>query len=76
MIQYRTIDSPIGPLVVAGHDSVLTNLPMVDQSYEPSRAGWSLEHRPARWLRRPARHGPRTEPPGVRRTTGELPTGS
>ncbi len=41
MIHYRTIDSPIGPLTLAGRDSVLTSLRMVDQTYEPSRAGWS-----------------------------------
>jgi len=41
MIEYRTIDSPIGPLTLAGHDSVLTTLRMVDQTYEPSRTGWS-----------------------------------
>ena len=41
MIEYRTIDSPIGPLTLAGHDSVLTMLRMVDQTYEPSRVGWS-----------------------------------
>ncbi|HUH69996.1 MAG TPA: methylated-DNA--[protein]-cysteine S-methyltransferase [Mycobacterium sp.] len=43
MILYRTIDSPIGPLTLAGHGSVLTNLRMVDQTYEPSHAGWSLD---------------------------------
>ena len=43
MIQYRTIDSPIGPLTLAGRGSVLTNLRMVDQTYEPSHAGWSPE---------------------------------
>jgi methylated-DNA-[protein]-cysteine S-methyltransferase len=43
MIQYRTIDSPIGPLTLAGLGSVLTNLRMVDQTYEPSRADWSLD---------------------------------
>lgn len=42
MIEYRTIDSPIGPLTLAGQDSVLTMLRMVDQTYEPSRTGWSL----------------------------------
>jgi methylated-DNA-[protein]-cysteine S-methyltransferase len=41
MIQYRTIDSPIGPLTLAGRGSVLTNLRMVDQTYEPGRTGWS-----------------------------------
>ena len=42
MIEYRTIESPIGPLTLAGRGSVLTNLRMVDQTYEPSRTGWSL----------------------------------
>jgi methylated-DNA-[protein]-cysteine S-methyltransferase len=41
MIQYRTIDSPIGLLTLAGHGGALTNLRMVDQTYEPSRADWS-----------------------------------
>lgn len=41
MIEYRTIDSPIGPLTLAGQGSVLTMLRMVDQTYEPSRTGWS-----------------------------------
>ncbi|MCV7030652.1 methylated-DNA--[protein]-cysteine S-methyltransferase [Mycobacterium sherrisii] len=41
MIQYRTVDSPIGPLTLAGYGEVLTNLRMVDQTYEPSRADWS-----------------------------------
>ncbi|MEY8015215.1 methylated-DNA--[protein]-cysteine S-methyltransferase [Mycobacterium servetii] len=41
MIEYRTIDSPIGSLTLAGHGTVLTNLRMVDQTHEPSRAGWS-----------------------------------
>ena len=41
MIRYRTIDSPIGPLTLAGSGSVLTNLRMVDQTHEPSHAGWS-----------------------------------
>jgi len=43
MITYRTIDCPIGPLTLAGHGSALTNLRMVDQTYEPSRAGWALD---------------------------------
>ncbi len=41
MIHYRTIESPIGPLTLAGHGSVLTNLRMIDQTYEPNRVGWS-----------------------------------
>lgn len=43
MIHYRTIDSPIGPLTLAGRDGMLTNLRMVDQTYEPSRADWTLD---------------------------------
>ena len=49
---YRTIDSPIGPLTLAGRGSMLTNLRMVDQTYEPSRAGWSLDHARLRRCRR------------------------
>lgn len=45
MIHYRTIDSPIGPLTLAGRGDVLTNLRMVDQTYEPNRAGWTLDDR-------------------------------
>jgi methylated-DNA-[protein]-cysteine S-methyltransferase len=41
MTHFRTIDSPIGLLTLAGHDEALTNLRMVDQTYEPSRTGWS-----------------------------------
>jgi methylated-DNA-[protein]-cysteine S-methyltransferase len=43
MIRYHVIDSPIGPLTLAGHGSALTNLRMVDQTYPPSHAGWSLD---------------------------------
>lgn len=41
MIHYRTIDSPIGPLTLAGHGSVLTNLRMLEQTYEPSLTHWT-----------------------------------
>jgi methylated-DNA-[protein]-cysteine S-methyltransferase len=44
VILYRTIDSPIGPLTLAGRDGVVTNLRMVDQTYEPSRADWTLDN--------------------------------
>ena len=44
MILYRTIDSPIGLLTLAGRDGVLTNLRMVEQTYEPSRADWTLDN--------------------------------
>ena len=40
MTHYRIIDSPIGLLTLAGTDHVLTNLRMVDQTYEPDRADW------------------------------------
>lgn len=40
MTEYRTIDSPIGLLTLAGTGGALTNLRMVDQTYEPSRADW------------------------------------
>jgi methylated-DNA-[protein]-cysteine S-methyltransferase len=43
MIHYRTIESPIGLLTLAGHGSALTNLRMVDQTNEPSRADWSAD---------------------------------
>lgn len=43
MICYRTIDSPIGPLTLAGRGAVLTNLRMVDQTYEPNRSDWTLD---------------------------------
>ena len=39
-LQYRTIDSPCGPLTLAGVGSTLMHLRMVDQSHEPDRSGW------------------------------------
>lgn len=45
MTKYRVIDSPIGPLTLAGRGPVLTHLRMVDQTYEPDRADWSLDDR-------------------------------
>lgn len=39
-LQYRTIDSPVGPLTLAGIGSTLMHLRMVDQSHEPDRSGW------------------------------------
>ena len=42
-VQYRTMDSPIGPLTLAGVDSRLRHLRMVDQTYEPSREGWEAD---------------------------------
>ena len=37
---FRTMDSPVGTITLAGHDGVLTHLRMDDQSHEPDRAGW------------------------------------
>ncbi len=39
-IHFRSVDSPVGPLTLAGHGDTLTNLRMVDQTHEPSRADW------------------------------------
>jgi methylated-DNA-[protein]-cysteine S-methyltransferase len=39
-IQVRTVESPIGPLTLAGVDGRLQHLRMVDQTYEPTRTGW------------------------------------
>jgi methylated-DNA-[protein]-cysteine S-methyltransferase len=38
-IHCRTIDSPVGPLTLAGHDHALTNLRMVDQTHPPPDQG-------------------------------------
>jgi methylated-DNA-[protein]-cysteine S-methyltransferase len=45
MIHYRTIDSPIGPLALAGRGRVLTHLRMLNQTYEPDRADWMRDDR-------------------------------
>jgi methylated-DNA-[protein]-cysteine S-methyltransferase len=45
MMSYRVIDSPIGPLTVAGRGSTLTHLRMVDQTHEPNRADWVRDDR-------------------------------
>jgi methylated-DNA-[protein]-cysteine S-methyltransferase len=39
-LQSRIVDSPVGPLTLAGADGRLRHLRMVDQTYEPSRTGW------------------------------------
>jgi methylated-DNA-[protein]-cysteine S-methyltransferase len=39
-LQFRTVDSPVGPLTLAGKDGSLMHLRMVDQTYEPSHDGW------------------------------------
>ena len=40
MMQFRTVDSPIGPLALAGQGTVLTHLRMLNQTYEPNRSDW------------------------------------
>lgn len=40
MTHYRIVDSPIGPLTLAGEGRVLTNLAMAEQTHEPERAEW------------------------------------
>jgi methylated-DNA-[protein]-cysteine S-methyltransferase len=45
MTRYRIIDSPIGALTLAGDGPVLKHLRMVDQTYEPDRADWTLDDR-------------------------------
>lgn len=42
-LQCRTVDSPVGPLTLAGRDGRLRHLRMVDQTYEPSREGWEVD---------------------------------
>ena len=39
-IRFRTMDSPVGLLTLAGRGHTLTHLRMVGQTYEPTRDGW------------------------------------
>lgn len=39
-VRYRTMDSPVGPLTLAGEGERLQHLRMVDQTYEPDRTNW------------------------------------
>jgi methylated-DNA-[protein]-cysteine S-methyltransferase len=39
-LQYRTIESLVGPLTLAGNGRRLMHLRMVDQTHEPSHGGW------------------------------------
>ena len=41
---FRTIDSPVGLLTLAGRDGTLTHLRMVGQTHEPNRAGWERDN--------------------------------
>ncbi|MHA3020175.1 methylated-DNA--[protein]-cysteine S-methyltransferase [Mycobacterium sp. BMJ-28] len=40
VMKYRSIDSPVGLLTLAGIDGRLMHLRMVDQTYEPNRDDW------------------------------------
>lgn len=40
-LTYRTIDSPVGPLTLAGRGSTLMHLRMTNQSHDPDRSGWT-----------------------------------
>ena len=39
-MQFRTVDSPVGLLTLAGSGGRLRHLRMIDQTYEPSHDGW------------------------------------
>lgn len=39
-LQFRSMESPVGKLTLAGRDGRLMHLRMVDQTYEPIRDGW------------------------------------
>lgn len=39
-LRFRTIESPLGPLTLAGVGSTLMHLRMQDQTHEPDRSGW------------------------------------
>ena len=45
MIHYRTVDSPIGALALAGRGRALTNLRMLNQTYEPDGSSWLRDDR-------------------------------
>jgi methylated-DNA-[protein]-cysteine S-methyltransferase len=39
-MQFRAVDSPVGPLTLAGEGRRLMHLLMADQTHEPSQQGW------------------------------------
>ena len=41
-VHFRTMDSPVGMLTLAGSGGRLRHLRMVDQTYEPSHDGWEV----------------------------------
>ncbi|HEY7053847.1 MAG TPA: methylated-DNA--[protein]-cysteine S-methyltransferase [Mycobacterium sp.] len=40
---FRIVDSPVGPLTLAGTNGTLNHLRMEDQTHEPSRVGWERD---------------------------------
>jgi methylated-DNA-[protein]-cysteine S-methyltransferase len=44
-IHFRVIDSPVGPLTLAGRNGTLSHLRMEDQTHEPNRTGWEADDR-------------------------------
>lgn len=42
-MRYRMLDSPIGPLTLAGTGNTLRHLRMAEQTYEPDRSGWTRD---------------------------------
>ncbi|AMO62697.1 O-6-methylguanine DNA methyltransferase [Mycolicibacterium phlei] len=44
-LRFRTMDSPVGMLTLAGRDGRVMHLRMTDQTYEPSRDGWIPDER-------------------------------
>jgi methylated-DNA-[protein]-cysteine S-methyltransferase len=42
-VRFRTVDSPVGPLTLAGRGRRLMHLRMVDQTHEPSHDGWERD---------------------------------
>ena len=42
-VKFRTMDSPVGLLTLAGAEGRLQHLRMVDQTYEPNRADWERD---------------------------------
>lgn len=39
-LRYRTVDSPVGPLTLAGIGATIYHLRMSDQAHEPDRSTW------------------------------------
>lgn len=40
-LRYRTVDSPVGPITLAGNGTTLFHLRMTEQAHEPDRSGWT-----------------------------------